>query len=222
MLKIKGFTIIELLVIITVVGILATITAPSFFKSRREQKFIENAQIFFDLISEARTNAFSGKKCSNNTDGKDNNLVGNWGVWINTVSNEIGDTTKGSEFRLFCVENTSTIEADLDGISEGENHYFLPGTTINAKYKDDETSDWTNAGIQGFTKGGIIFLAGSSQARIVEFSTPTDIDALKNKGRYLKIQVEYTEGKRYQTVCLDRIAGFPTISDNANCANDNY
>jgi len=61
--KQKGFTLLELMLTIVMVGILASISAPSFQQWQRDQRFISDTETLFDTLADARASAVSEKKC---------------------------------------------------------------------------------------------------------------------------------------------------------------
>ena len=61
--KQKGFTLLELMLTIVLVGILASVSAPSFQRWQRDQSFTSDTETFFDTLADARASAVSEKKC---------------------------------------------------------------------------------------------------------------------------------------------------------------
>ena len=63
--RVKGFSLIEMIVVIGILAILFSIGAPDFFKTKRKQVFHTQSRLLFETIADARTNAMAGKECTN-------------------------------------------------------------------------------------------------------------------------------------------------------------
>jgi prepilin-type N-terminal cleavage/methylation domain-containing protein len=61
--KCAGFTLLELIVVITLVGIFAGFAAPSLSQWRQQQRFESDAQKTIEIISEVRAMALAEKEC---------------------------------------------------------------------------------------------------------------------------------------------------------------
>ncbi len=61
--KKSGFTMIELLVVITIVGILATASVPSISSAVEKNRYKNNSEKIFAMLNDARANALAGKRC---------------------------------------------------------------------------------------------------------------------------------------------------------------
>lgn len=62
--RVKGFSLIEMIVVIGILAILFSIGAPDFFKTKRKQVFHTQSRLLFETIADARTNAMAGKECT--------------------------------------------------------------------------------------------------------------------------------------------------------------
>ena len=62
--KISGFSIIELLVVITIMGTLATVAAPTLSNDVRKSQYKSDENQITSLISDARTFAIASKQCA--------------------------------------------------------------------------------------------------------------------------------------------------------------
>ncbi len=110
--RFKGFSLVEVLATMTILGILATISAPEYYKLRERSQFQAEVQAIVDTIVDARNAAITNKKCSN-----DSNSV----MWKMII-----DTTPFSyELRCFYDDSNSTVErtsvspifAEIDSIT---------------------------------------------------------------------------------------------------------
>ncbi|QQN87819.1 prepilin-type N-terminal cleavage/methylation domain-containing protein [Acinetobacter variabilis] len=81
--KNKGFTLIELMVTIAVLGIIATIAAPSFIEIIRKNELNQETQHLIFLLQEARSDAIftrSSKQIKIPTYGSDEKRFSEWSV----------------------------------------------------------------------------------------------------------------------------------------------
>jgi len=62
-----GFSLIEILIVISLMAILAAGAAPTFSKMFSQQKFFDDTKNFFEMVVDARANAIAEKKCENKT-----------------------------------------------------------------------------------------------------------------------------------------------------------
>jgi Tfp pilus assembly protein FimT len=107
--KKRGISIIELIATVAVVGIIAGLTVPNFSQIFGKNKFQEETQALFDLISDARVNAIAEKKCH------DEESLISWGITIDQ------STRSG---KLIC-HSQSSEERQVEEIS------FSPRTNIS-------------------------------------------------------------------------------------------
>jgi prepilin-type N-terminal cleavage/methylation domain-containing protein len=82
----RGFTLIEILIVIAIVMILASLAVPNFSQNQRKTLARQNIQDVFLLIQEARTAAISSKTHAR-ADQAESVPTGGYGVYIDTSSN---------------------------------------------------------------------------------------------------------------------------------------
>ena len=74
--KQKGFTLLELVVVIVLIGIVSGTAAPSFQRWQQQQRFETDAQNILLALADARADSLSDKMCDGET-------AGAWNVMIN-------------------------------------------------------------------------------------------------------------------------------------------
>ena len=74
--KQKGFTLLELVVVIVLMGILSGAATPSLQRWRQQQRFDTDAQEILLALSDARADAFSDRTC-------DGDIATEWNVVVN-------------------------------------------------------------------------------------------------------------------------------------------
>jgi len=77
--KKRGFSLIEILIVIALMAILAAGAAPTFSKMFSQQKFFDDTKNFAEIIADARAAAIAEKKC----DGEESKF---WKIEINKNS----------------------------------------------------------------------------------------------------------------------------------------
>jgi len=193
----KGFTLVELMVAIAISAILAVIAVPSMVKWNKKDKFINQTREIIDTINDARAAALSDKKCPTSQ-----NPSVAWGWQWNGSNKKVNllcyyiDTNSGTETS----EIMRSDELD-DNIQVNNTGYYI---TSSSNLFDPSSKNID-----------ILFSAEKERAKIIVPSLNLgDYDINK-----IQLTFEFTEDTNdKRTICFDRIAGFPTISKNSNCA----
>lgn len=114
----KGFTLVELMVVVTIIGVLAVSTVPSYFRSQKNAKYENAVSEIISLFKETRNQAISGQFVLNGT--VQTTPEGGYGVFIDKASTpqkivsfiDNKPTTKGNQiFETTPVANMDTILA---------------------------------------------------------------------------------------------------------------
>lgn len=213
MMKKSGFSLIEILVAITLASIMAVISAPSFSKMRREETFRSEVQSLVNAISEARSNAMSNKMCTKTNGSKIPAEA--WSIRIEQSPNFehqiycVWDETKLKSLDINFDDNSYTEPKEIVSFSNEfiKDFKFLYDTTTKPAPDKNVTNDGNNVFIH--------FLIGSTQTMIIK--KPYS-DTAHERVSNIRIIAESID-ERKQAICLNRIQGFPTFNKNGEtCA----
>lgn len=187
MLKWRGFTLIEVLTTITILGIVATISAPEYGRWRDRDKYRAEGQGFFDTILLARNYAQTNKFCSN---GKASTR---WRVYLDTAN-------PLPRYRLNCHwddTNNSTVEIPLVTMGDSE----IEEIDFNLAAAPAALSPPNLPANVQFT-----FFSGSAVGRLQynngSLETADDV----------QIVIGHDDTPSQHTICFNRVAGFPTFN----------
>ena len=200
MIKIKkGFTIIELLVTITISVILAIITVPSMMNWYQKDQFIQKSRIIIDTINDARAAATADKKCSTG----DSATGWSW----NWTGNEIIQKVS-LKCHYYVDQNNENIEENVIDIDKEIIEVINDGFF----YNDD-------ADISSTENISILFDAGRGTSSIsVETSDTFTTDLEKYDIKNIRLPFRFVgDNSIIRTICFDRIANLPTISPDLTC-----
>ena len=193
MLKHRGFTIIELLVVMGILSILFAITAPQYQIIRQKNDFRAQNQNIWDQVGTARSNAITNRKCNNG------DIAMAWQLVLEGLNNSAPrqhtlNCVNGDSFGtdiLTEVETLTLVDAEISDLE-------IDGVVV----PDITTSDVTTIRIN--------FLSGSAQTRIEQVESDGTVTRIDN----FRIALRHTVGESglEQAICLERVGGFPTIN----------
>ncbi len=195
----KGFTLVELMVTITIAGILGLIAVPSMVKWNKKDKFINQTREIIDTINDARAAALSDKKCPTS-----NESSVAWGIRL---------TEESKEINLMCYHGSSKetvkiLQLDNNVKIDNNGYYYIKS--------NDPTYNGTLFDLISKTID-ITFSAEKERAKIW-ISNLNPIPSVYDINK-IQLTFEFSEDvNEKRTICFDRIAGFPTISKDSNCA----
>ncbi len=193
MLKIRGFTIIEILTTITILGIVASIAAPEYYRLKDRDDYRAEGQGLFDTLLDARNAALTNRFCD------DGSISVRWAVAVETSSNPIS-------YQFRCYSGVTTfvneapvvemIKSELEEVDFNENSAPAPM---------DGTASFT------FPDSILIsFFSGGGTGRI-DFQKGT-----LQKADSLKMIVGHNTTGYQHTICFNRVSGFPTFNKTGN------
>lgn len=203
--KNTGFSLIEILVTITLTALLAAYSAPSFSRMIRSEQFDSDAEGLFDAISQARSYALANKMCEK--DGVNYAPVA-WSV-------RIVDQVSSRNYLTFCIwdedkfKNLPNISTD-NYVSALDNKVDFPVERVSDLHSFYNENDGDSSNDEAAVDGESFFIhfwAGSPQVSIV--STPYTNHATRRNSLRLVIDSVFDT---HQTICLNRIQGFPTLN----------
>jgi len=197
MLKWRGFTIIEVLTTITILGIVATIAAPEYWKIRSRDTFRAEGQNLFDALLDARNAALTNKFCN------DGSTSVRWSVFVDT-------NTVPVFYRIRCYSDDTTF------INESES-VRMEKSQINVIDFNDSSAPNPMDGTTGNTFPGnmlISFFSGGVTGRI------DYVKSGSNKAQSVLLTMQHTESDYQHTICFNRVSGFPTFNKTGTTCQD--
>lgn len=216
MIKNTGFSLLEILIGISIAGIMAVVAAPSFSKMRREETFRSEVQGLFDAFSQARSNAMSNKMCTK-LDGTTKMPAVAWSLKIKQFPNPFS-------YQLYCIWDETKLKSldvnlDNDSYTEPQEENFFSDEFLENFGFFYDTSALLSA--KNHTVDGsnvlIHFWTGSVQTTIIK--DPYNTLGLQKRESEIKIIAKSIDN-RSQTICLNKIQGFPTFNKNGSTCAD--
>lgn len=187
----QAYSLVELIVVITVMGILLTILVPNMDRYIQRQRFVSAAEGVFDMILEARNNAIAEKQC----------------VDANGVSHQ-------SKYWQFTFDTSSMTTPQLkcayEGSAEPVVQTFALSDSLNelvnfSEYSETTTSDpdWLTGVVTRTTTVNTYSFYGDPYQVLVDGG---DSFKMKQNG-----------GDEVWKVCMYPVRGYPILSSNGNC-----
>lgn len=190
MIKLRGFTLVEILTTMTILGIVASIAAPEYWRMRDRDEYLGEGQSFFDTILDGRNAALTNKLC------KDGNTAVRWMFIVTPNTSPIA-----YELRCYTDATTYTTEQESVALNRSELETLLfNGAAPVATAELIEVSFFTggvNARLEYQHGGG----------------TQQKVDAMR-------IVLGHANTDYEQAICFNRISGFPTYNKTGNTCQD--
>ncbi len=145
--KKSGFSLVEMMVSVAIIGILFGITVPRFERTQSINKFRDEVQSIFDMIADARASALAGQRCGANETVS----------WIFEIS-PANFALKCNFLNMGALEEMEIRNEEIAWGSHGEIEFFQP----------DGTAD----GVA--TMAFFFFQSETAQAKIMDNAVPAN------------------------------------------------
>lgn len=189
--KIKsGFTLIELTVVITLIGIMAILTVPSYYGATKNAKYEESITEIISLIKDMRTNAIIGKFTGTGA-GYYSTPVGGYGVFVDISNQNLTFFTDTDANGTYSIGSDDVLEI-----------YTLPNETILKSASGTKSTDYTVIDTSNNIDPAII-LFKPPQAETILNENNTTKDLIE-----LNIILERYDGLKSKTLKINKISGF--------------
>lgn len=215
-LKIKGYTIIEMLIVITIITIVASIGVNTYQAQRKQTQYNDSILKVLTMIKTARNYAVSSRSVFDECNiGKESYVPPEgYGVYINQ-----NETLGQSRFVLFAnteIDNAiemAQFEEEIDPCASDliEEEYFLhDGTIFSGLLTDLESRTPLNLNAN---EAVIIFRPPLAEAYIAANDHPPIVESLiEPDDLYLEFnQVNRDDIAPFKYIHINRVAGFPEM-----------
>lgn len=192
-----GYSLIEIMTTITLLGIVATIAAPEYWRLRDRDEYRAEGQEFFDTLLDARNAALTNRLCN------DDNTAVRWMV--------------------FMVPNTDPISYELRCYRDDTN-FTVEQASVVLDHSLLETLDFNEAAAPVAMDGSVgnpfpdevrfSFFSGGVNGRL-EYD-----DGTLTKAEVVQMIVGHLNSAIQHTICFNRVSGFPTFNKSGNTCQD--
>lgn len=182
--SIRGFTLIEIMVAITIIILLAAVTIPGFRRFNEEQELKNASSLFMQLLRTVQSNSQSRIKCNDNVSSE------SWQIKV-TSSSINGGTT--FSYQPYCEDSSITIPPQTFTLAP--NHYI---EKIETNYFNCQTiNNISGATIKFTNRANIINFSGNpgSEAECLKQELVTRVTfVVKNKSSNSTKKVNVDKG----------------------------
>lgn len=195
--KVPGFSLIEIMTTITIMGIVAVVAMPEYWRLRARDAYRAEGQVLFDTILDARNAALTNKLCN------DDNSALRWTV--------------------FMVPNTDPVTYELRCYRDMSN-YTVEQSSVSLSRSDLESVDFNETALPAAMDGSggapypnsirFSFFSGGVNGRL-EYD-----DGTVNKADSVAMILGHDESAFQHTICFNRVSGFPTFNKNGTTCQD--
>ncbi len=197
MLKGRGFTIIEILTTITILGIVASIAAPEYWRLKERDDYRNAGQALFDTILDARNAALTNKFCN------DESISVRWAVSIDTNADPV-------VYQLRCYSN------DTDYTEETPVVTLLNSEIETIDFNEDNSPDLMDGSTGHLFPESLMlsFFSGGVTGRL-EYD-----DGSLHKEESVTMVIGHDTTDYQHTICFNRVSGFPTFNKTGDTCQD--
>ena len=214
-----GFSLIELLVVITIIGVLTSISIPTFTSWRNKSDYRQTIEKIVSLMNTARINSQSEKECVFSDTSK-----GSWMIQIEFSKVSLGCYSLTDPEPKFEELTNFNYEFDLDFVEEKKMFF-----------NNVESFNWGSGNsIEVANETPIRFMWSKDENNFEQVSIYSQIAGRTDNGSTAKredidlipvneISINYIytpEPSFTKPICLNRIAGYPYVSKEIYNSND--
>ncbi|MFA5352150.1 MAG: prepilin-type N-terminal cleavage/methylation domain-containing protein [Candidatus Gracilibacteria bacterium] len=222
--SVAGFTLVELLVVITIIGITTAVAIPNFLASSRRSTFQAMVNEVSTLFEQARTQALASEFSQSGSNLK--TPPGGYGIFLNLVSQKatlfVDDFHAGCSLAS-CFVNMNYANEDManrvspDGIYTAGSDTVVKSVAINSKTymkllqlsgKKEDDTNWTSSNTASVT---VIFTPPYAEASIVAIDGGSSIPLKEFEAKF-----DLSTENAYRKIKFNRITTTPQIFQGNN------
>ena len=184
--KLPGFSLLEVLATITILGILAVIAGPEYYRLREVSEFQAEGQALLDYTTEVRNAALTNKKCRDNTEAA---------FWRLAITLPTSADPYPLIYEITCHQDEATFVVETGPVE----------TTRTAL----ESLVFEPAVINAVSQINLTFFSGTAQTRLEYIEAAS---SLPDRTQKFEMVLSQIGRDRQMTLCLNRVSGFPTFN----------